>query len=137
MALAFLIGHEIGHDYYGHTVKNEKTELSTKLTREIDADRFGYDFALTYLKFDYKTQDNRYGAHQFAGIFVPLIASEYFNEKNKMEISGGHPPIVTRIEDLKLNLKRDMDKTVFLETWKKISDLLKMIDFLPENKKCE
>lgn len=127
MALAFLIGHEIGHHYLGHTNSSIKNEDDPKL-KEVNADLFGIDFAMTYLKNSYPNDEKRYGLHQFAGMYIPIIASaELCN--SIFEDGKCHLSIYKRIGIIDYKLKRIIDSKSFESVREYILRLLNDIQF--------
>lgn len=127
MALAFLIGHEIGHHYFGHTDTPLHSENERKIS-ELKADSFALDFAFQYLKKSYTNKNNIYGIHFFAGIYLPLIASADFCE-NIYEDDINHPALIKRL----LGVQRGLEKKIQLSAWEDTQEyrgkLLKIINF--------
>lgn len=136
MAMAFLLGHEIGHHYFGHTSrKNDPEDVEPDIwkLKELKADSFGVEFAFNYLKNSYKSNESKYGIHQFAGLFIPLIASAPLNEKNKLEDTGIHPSLLKRMVLVQRMLGKMLDEKGFSEVKKMVITLCDMIDFWPRN----
>lgn len=127
MALAFLIGHEIGHHHYGHTDWNAKNEDDPKL-KELKADLFGIEFAMTYLKNSYPSDEKRYGLHQFAGIYIPIIASAELCS-NIFEDGKCHLSIYKRIEIINHKLEQIIDSESFESIRGYIFQLLNDVQF--------
>lgn len=127
MAMAFLIGHEIGHHYYGNTTEKPKSGMDSKIA-EIKADSFALDFAFKYLQNSYANDENIYGIHFFAGVYVPLIASSSI-DKNVFEDGENYPSILKRL----LGVQRGLHKILTEDGWedtKRYRDiLLRIIDF--------
>jgi hypothetical protein len=111
MALAFFIGHEIGHHYYEHTSEKLSTELERKLA-ELQADEFALCFSFQYLQTAYKNIDNVYGIHFFVGIYLPLIASTGLC-KSICKDDASHPSIIKRLLGVQRGLKKKIDKTAW------------------------
>lgn len=134
MATAFFIGHEIGHHYYEHTtLKNSDSSNApdTPLIDELKADSYGIEFAFEYLKSAYKSEENIYSIHQFAGIYIPLISSSYFcNDITKD--TNKHPSIIKRMILIQRTLNKLLDQAGFCQVKEYILLLCKSIDFLPE-----
>ena len=127
MAIATLIGHEVGHHYFGHTDENIEDDPDPK-NREFKSDCYGVDFAINYLQCNYKNSNNIYGIHQFAGIYIPLIVSssfcnDIFNDGEK------HPSIVKRIYNVQKELKMKLDQNTYQEMTNYIRKLAKKIQF--------
>lgn len=127
MALAFFIGHEIGHHYHGHTDPNVKNEDAPKL-KELKADLFGIEFAMTYLKNAYPSGEKRYGLHQFAGMYIPIIASAELCS-NIFEDGKCHLSINKRMGIIYNKLKRIIDDKSFESVRGYILRLLNDIHF--------
>jgi hypothetical protein len=127
MALAFLIGHEIGHHHYGHTDRNAKNDDDPKL-KELKADLFGIEFAMTYLKNSYPSDEKRYGLHQFAGMYIPIIASAELCS-NIFEDGKSHLSIYKRIGIIDHKLERIIDSESFESIRGYILQLLNDVQF--------
>ncbi len=132
MAIAFLIGHEIGHHYYGDTIGKPKQGMERKIA-ELKADAFALDFAFKYLENSYPNKENIYGIHFFAGTYVPLIASASIC-KNIFEDGENYPSILKRLLGVQKGLQKILTLTSWEETKKYRDFLLKIIQFpLPTN----
>ena len=127
MALAFLIGHEIGHHHYGHMDRNAKNDDDPKLM-EVKADFFGINFAMMYLKNAYPSDVKRYGLHQFAGMYIPILASAELC-KSIFEDGECHLSIYKRMEIVDCKLKQIIDSESFESVRGYILRLLKDIQF--------
>lgn len=128
MAMAFFVGHEIGHHYYGNTTVKPKPGMESKVA-ELKADAFALDFSFQYLQSAYANDENIYGIHCFAGVYLPLIASAKTCE-NVFEDKENHPSIVTRL----LGVQRGLQKILALAGWedaKKYRDILMEIVRFP------
>ncbi|MFA9397948.1 MAG: hypothetical protein ACERKV_06770 [Clostridiaceae bacterium] len=123
---ATLLGHEVGHHYYGHTEKptNDKETLKSY---EFLADRYSVDFSFEYLKSAYTYDGNNYGLHQFASVYIPLIASSFYGD---VHIDGvKHPSIVKRINIIRKKLSLKIESEAFQEVDKYINVLYQNIGF--------
>ena len=98
MALAFLVGHEVGHHYLGHTDKDNMSQENDKL-KEIKADEYGMRFAFEYLKSAYSNDKARYGIHQLAAVYMPLIVSMRFCD-DIFKDGAKHPAIIKRYRNI-------------------------------------
>lgn len=119
VAIASLIGHEIGHNYLGHLSGKAHGHLNLECLCELDnendfwimeynADAFGIDFAIRYIvsslekgnNFGFPLKDNVFYAtdYRLLGLPILLLASENYNKKAKGDDS--HPPLVKREEFL-------------------------------------
>lgn len=127
MAIAFLVGHEIGHHYYGHTDWNDNSNEDGKI-KELKADRYGMEFAFEYLKGAYASQNNRYGIHQFAGIYMPLIASSYMCDDIRKE-EGKHPSMIKRLLGIQRWLGQLLDDEGYHEVQYCVHILCDVLDF--------
>ena len=127
VAMASLIGHEIGHNYLGHLGGQAEGYLNLECLHELDnekdswimeynADAFGVDFAMRYIlssikkgnHFEFPLKDEVFYAIDYSllGLSILLLASENYNEKG----AGGdnsHPPLVKR-EELLWKILREM-----------------------------
>lgn len=119
MALAFLVGHEIGHHYLGHTNIRPHSEKERKIS-ELKADYFALDFAIQYLKSAYYVENNTYGIHFFAGCYLPLIASADFC-KNIYKDDINHPALIKRL----LGVQEELKKRLELSAWEDTQAYLK------------
>lgn len=127
MALAFLIGHEIGHHYLGHTDTHQYLKNERKIS-ELKADSFALDFAFQYLKKAYSNENNIYGIHFFAGIYLPLIASANFC-RNIYKDDICHPALIKRLLGVQRGLKKKIELSAWEDTQEYRGKLLKIIDF--------
>lgn len=127
VALAFLIGHEIGHHYYGHTDTQLQSENKRKIS-ELKADSFALDFTFRYLKKAYSDENNIYGIHFFAGIYLPLIVSADFC-KDIYEDDINHPALIKRLLGVQRGLKKRIELSAWEDTQEYRGKLLKIIDF--------
>lgn len=127
MALAFFIGHEIGHHYLKHTDKSIKNEQQPKV-KELMADLFAVDFAFKFMQNSYFSDNGFYGIHQFCGVFVPLIASSCFC-KNIFEDDKNHPSIVHRIHVIQQKVKGKICEDAWTDVNEYISNLMTLIRF--------
>lgn len=127
MALAFLVGHEIGHHYYGHTEKKPKSGNDSKIA-ELKADGFALEFAVEYLQSAYKNDDDIYGIHFFAGVYLPLIVSAVLSE-DICEDDMNHPAIIKRL----VGVQRGLKKIIEISAWNEVQEyrrlLLDIIEF--------
>lgn len=91
-ALACFVGHEVGHHYLGHTISNDLKEQPEEnmFLKEYKADIFGILFALSYLESAYPNEENRYGIHQFLGIYIPFLITIHISKDKEIE-TGNHP----------------------------------------------
>lgn len=129
IALAFLVGHEVGHHYYEHTNKiNQNGKIQDYKIKEIQADLYGFDFAFDYLKIAYANEENIYGIHQFAALYIPLIVSSYLCNDIFTD-DESHPSVIRRLCIVKKELGKMIDKEAFKEVENYICELLKKIDF--------
>lgn len=112
MAMAFLVGHEIGHHYYGHTAYSGKSKECNQHIKEIYADIFGIDFAFEYLNSAYPDNDSIHGINQFAGIYVPLAVSAKLCSNITID-SESHPSIIKRIYCVNTILQKKIDENAF------------------------
>lgn len=126
MAIAFFIGHEIGHHYYGHTEKQVDKIQEDSRIKEIKADSYGMEFAFEYLKSAYPCDEERYGIHQFAAVYIPLIVSMRFCE-DILKDGAKHPSIIKRLLGVQKKLEKEIDKEGFEEVQKDISKLCEII----------
>ncbi len=118
VAMASLIGHEIGHNYLGHLSGKAQGHLNLECLHEFDnendswimeysADVFGIDFAIRYIvsslkkgnDFGFPLKDNVFNAidYRLLGLPILLLASENFNKKGAKG-DASHPPLVKREE---------------------------------------
>lgn len=118
VAMASLIGHEIGHNYLGHLSGKAQGHLNLECLHELDnenyswimeynADAFGIDFAIRYIvsslkkgnNFEFPLKDNVFYAidYRLLGLPILLLASENYNKKGA-EGDASHPPLVKREE---------------------------------------
>ena len=114
VAIAFLVGHEIGHNFLGHTGIQPQGYINLKCLenveneawkREYYADAFGIDFALKYIKngllegncFDFLVDEVFYRVdYRVLGMPVLFLASELFSKSD----GGGesHPTFSLRMD---------------------------------------
>lgn len=107
MAMAYIIGHEIGHHYLGHTEKNNINQCYDYLGKEYAADQFGLKFSLEYMwasiresdemlsdNYKYIHEDVRY---RILGVFVALISSRIYSKDSVIETKK-HPSLQNRKE---------------------------------------
>lgn len=127
IAMAILIGHEVGHHYFGHTDENIKSNEDAKI-KEFKADCYGIDFAIDYLQSAYANDKNVYGIHQFSGMYLPLIVSSYFCDDIFAD-EEKHPSIVKRFNIVQKKLESRIDKETYQEVKKYICKLFKIIKF--------
>ena len=125
MAIATLIGHEIGHHYFMHTDENIKNNEDNKI-KEFKADCYGVDFSIDYLQSAYKNNKSAYRIHQFAGIYIPLIASSCFCD-NIFEDGKKHPSIKKRLDNIQIKLGERLDEKEHQKVNKYISKLCEII----------
>lgn len=112
-SIAYIVGHEIGHKYLGHfekTVSTSKYDIkcdNPKWKLEYEADAFGVDFVLAYIKsseedaknFDFLKDyvnilhDNEY---RLLGIPLSFLASTYHKPESVCE-SDSHPAVSDRL----------------------------------------
>lgn len=127
MAMAFLIGHEIGHHFYGHTVQKpalgEKSQIA-----ELKADGFALDFAFCYLKSAYFNENHVYGIHMFTGVYIPLLASQQLCN-NIFLGTNSHPALITRLVGVQRGLHKIIDESAWRETQHYRNTLCQLIDF--------
>lgn len=117
VAIAFLMGHEIGHHYYGHTEVDIKSILENDnigeeikspedpRMNELLADKFAVGFACEYLKGMYGEVSIQHGC----GMYIPLLASAL--QCNPMITSKTHPSIFLRLFVLKDNMIKVLNDT--------------------------
>lgn len=133
IALATLIGHEIGHHYLGHTDSDNENSENAKI-KELKADEFGIEFAFRYLESAYSNDTSSYSIHQLVAIYVPLIVSVQMVGKSEFNIfkdQKEHPAIIKRIAKINLTLSKVLDNVKFINVKKnvhKLFTLLKMKD---------
>jgi hypothetical protein len=127
MAMAFLVGHEIGHHYYGDTVIKPEPGLKSQMA-ELMADSFAIEFAFKYMGNAYPNDENLYGIHFFAGVYLPLIASAKIC-KNVSEDSENHPAIVKRLVGVQRGLKKILASEAWEETKRYRDCLMKLVEF--------
>lgn len=130
VAMASLIGHEIGHNYLGHLSSKTQGHLNLECLHELDnendswimeynADAFGIDFAIRYIvsslkkgnNFEFPLKYNVFYAidYRLLGLPILLLASENYNKKGA-EGDDRHPPLVKRKELLwKVLKERGLD----------------------------
>lgn len=125
MAIAAIIGHEVGHHYFGHTSENIRNNEDAKI-KEFNADCYGINFAIDYLQSAYANDKNSYGIHQFCGVYLPLIVSSYFCD-NIFEDGERHPSILKRFYNLKEKMKKRIDISSHEEVIKYICKLVEII----------
>lgn len=123
VALAFLIGHEVGHHYFGHT-DSKNTVQEDKKINELNADFYGIDFVFLYLESAYSNKK----IHQLAAVYIPLIVSANFCE-NIFKEGDTHPSIIKRILGVQLRLEHLLDDIDFNEVQNYISKLYEIIEF--------
>lgn len=118
VAMASLIGHEIGHNYLGHLSGKAQGYLNLECIQEFgnendswfmeySADAFGVDFAIRYIvsslrkgkNFEFPLKDEVFYAidYRLLGLSVLLVASENYNRIGA-EGDDSHPPLVKREE---------------------------------------
>ncbi len=124
MALAFLVGHEIGHHYLGHTDYDNANKEDDKI-KELKADEYGIEFAFEYLKSAYPNDESRYGIHHLAAVYIPLIVSVHFCN-NIFEEGEKHPSIIKRLIGVQIKLKKMLDEDGFYNVQKAIGKLYNM-----------
>ncbi len=127
MAMAFLVGHEIGHNYYGDTIVKPEHGLNSQIA-ELKADSFAIDFAFEYLCSAYANDENSYGIHCFAGVYLPLIASAKMC-KNVFEDGQDHPSIVKRLVGVQRGLKKILTPDGWEDTKRYRDLLLRLVQF--------
>lgn len=105
MATAFILGHELGHHFLGHTEKNNIEKCDNYLEKEYAADQFGLKFSLEYMwasiyendeilsdNYKYIHKDIKY---RILGIFISLISTRIYNKDADRE-SETHPSIQSK-----------------------------------------
>jgi hypothetical protein len=112
VALAFLIGHEIGHHYHGDTkgtyvktIKNVEMPIMSvddPRIRELVADKFALGFVLEYIIGNNGAEDVK--LHQGCAVFATLIASALLGDP--IETGKTHPSLLLRINILKDEWKK-------------------------------
>lgn len=127
VALAFFIGHEVGHHYLGHTDPENTVQDDNKI-KELKADCYGIDFAFQYLKSAYSNEEESYGIHQLAAVYIPMVVSAYFCD-NIFDEGNTHPSVIKRLLGVQLKLKRILDNKGFNEVQKYIANLYETIEF--------
>lgn len=129
-AMAFFIGHEIGHHFLGHTDPSIPNEQDPKI-KEILADFFGVDFSFKFLQRAYFNDKGSYGIHQFAGILIPIIVSKYFcNDIFSDDLT--HPSIIKKFYFIQRKLKTKLTETA----WKDVEHYInKLFEIVPFSKK--
>lgn len=127
ISIAFFVGHEIGHHYYGHTDKDSKSITKDKI-KELMADSYGIGFAFDYLESAYANSKRSYGIHQFAGIYIPLIVSSYLCD-DIFEDKKSHPSIVKRLLGVQMRLQELLDEEGYQEVEKYILELYEIIEY--------
>lgn len=127
MAMAFLIGHEIGHHYYENTTVKPNPGMESKVA-ELKADAFALDFSFKYLRNAYANDENFYGIHCFAGVYLPLIASAKIC-KSVFEDEENHPSIVKRLLGVQRGMQKILTETGWEDTKRYRDLLLRMVQF--------
>ena len=118
VAMASLIGHEIGHNYLGHLSGKAQGHLNLECLHELDnendswimeynADAFGIDFAIRYIvstlrkgnNFEFPLKDNVFYAidYRLLGLPILLLSSENYNRRGAKG-DDSHPPLAKREE---------------------------------------
>lgn len=105
MAIAFILGHELGHHYFDHIEANNTSNCDSCWDKEYEADQFGMQFALEYMQAsieedDYVLADKYKHIHKnidyrILGIFVAFVSSRLFN-KGAIDEGGFHPLLQSR-----------------------------------------
>lgn len=121
MALAFLVGHEIGHHYLGHTDCTNMNKEDDKI-KELKADNYGIEFAFEYLKCAYQKDEARQGIHQLSAVYIPLIVSVHFCN-DIFKDGEKHPAIFKRLLEVEVKLKELLNKDRFYNVQKNIGKL--------------
>lgn len=134
MAMAFLVGHEIGHNYYGDTISKPEHGLKSQMA-ELKADSFAIDFAFRYLRNAYANDEDRYGIHCFAGVYLPLIASAKMC-KSVFEDGEDHPSIVKRLVGVQRGLKKILTPDGWEDTKEYRDLLMRLVQFPMQIDEC-
>lgn len=134
MAMAFLVGHEIGHNYYGDTIVRPEHGLKSQIA-ELKADSFAIDFAFRYLRNAYANDEDRYGIHCFAGVYLPLIASAKMC-KSVFEDREDHPSIVKRLVGVQRGLKKILTPDGWEDTKEYRDLLMRLVQFPMQIDEC-
>ncbi len=132
MAIAFFLGHEIGHHYYDHTNEYVNSDEPPQI-KELKADNFAFEFAFEYLKNSYKSDENKYGIHQFAGLFIPLIASSSLYNYDIMQESDSHPAIIKRMVLIQRTLNKLLIQDDFYKVHNALFLLCDILHFFPQD----
>ena len=106
VAIAFLVGHEIGHHYYGHTSNRENEIVDFEQSDEINsvndfrlnefvADKFSIGFVYEFLS----AYDNNINIQQGCGYYIPFLATAL--NVDILKGTDSHPAMLMRILCLK------------------------------------
>jgi Peptidase U49. len=135
MAIAFILGHELGHHYFAH-IDNNISVRDSSWIKEHEADQFGMKFALEYMyasidEEDYVLPDKYKHIHKnvdyrILGIIVAFISSRLF-DKRALEESELHPSLQSREDTIWEEIIRCIDKKNLENVMSKKEDLNNVI----------
>lgn len=121
MAIAFILGHELGHHYYSHIEVNKNADRNSCWAKEYEADHFGIKFALEYMQASIEEVDyvlpieckhiHNDIDYRVLGIIVAFISSRIF-DKRAIEESELHPSLQSREDKIMEQVAQCFDEKI-------------------------
>lgn len=145
MAVAFILGHELGHHFLGHTETDNISNRDNSWDKEYEADQFGIKFALEYMRASIEEEDyvlpNKYKHihknvdYRVFGIVIAFVSSGLF-DKRAIEESKLHPSLQSRAHRILEDIENCFDKRTVENIRKKEKDIDSLIANVRELNKC-